>query len=74
MKRSVWRVTMASASVLAMAGLAGADVSPGDTISAANKEAVKGLIPDELYAFVAEDFADLEMEIAAAEEYPPHPK
>ena len=39
------------------AGAAYADVSPGDKITGANKDQIKGLIPDELFPFVAESFA-----------------
>jgi hypothetical protein len=65
---------LASACALLLAGLAQADVAPGDTVTAANKEKVKGLVPDELYPFVIDGFDDLEMKIVAAQKYPPHPK
>lgn len=52
------------------AATAGADVKPGDTVTFENRDKVKGLIPDELYAYVAEDFPDLEMHIVATGDYP----
>jgi hypothetical protein len=51
-----------------------ADVAPGDVITAANKEKVKGVIPDELFPFVIDGFDELKMTIVPAQEYPPHPK
>jgi hypothetical protein len=74
MTRNTLWVVLASACALLLAGLAQADVAPGDTVTAANKEKVKGLVPDELYPFVIDGFDDLEMKIVAAQKYPPHPK
>lgn len=74
MRRNAPWLALASAIGLIFGGLSQADVVPGDTITASNKEKVKGLIPDELYPFAVEDFADLEMHIVAGEDYPPHPK
>ncbi|HTO68618.1 MAG TPA: DUF1329 domain-containing protein [Casimicrobiaceae bacterium] len=51
-----------------------ADVSPGDVITAANKEKVRGLVPDEFYTYAIENFPDLEMKIVASADYPVHPK
>jgi len=51
-----------------------ADVQVGDVITAANKEQVRGLVPDEFYAYAIENFPDLEMKIVASEDYPVHPK
>ena len=39
--------------------VARADVNPGDVITAAEAEKVRGLIPDALYPFAVQDFADL---------------
>ncbi len=63
-----------SAGMIVSSGAAWGDVAPGDKITAQNKEKVKGLIPDELYPFVAESFPDLEMDIVEVEKYPVHPK
>ncbi len=51
-----------------------ADVAPGDVISAANKDKVKGLVPDEIYPYAVENFDGLNMTIVKPEDYPPHPK
>lgn len=56
------------------AGPAGADVTPGETITSANQEKVRGLIPDELYPFVVENFPDFKIHVDEAREYPVHPK
>jgi hypothetical protein len=53
---------------------AAADTSPGDVITAANRERVRGLIPDEVYPFAVENFSDLHMTIVPTEDYPVHPK
>lgn len=60
--------------ILVWAGSAQADVSPGDVVTAANKEKVRGLIPDEMFPFVIDGFDELKMEIVPTEDYPPHPK
>ncbi len=52
------------------AGIALAEVSPGDVITAANKDKVKGLIPDELYPFVIDSFDGLKMTIVPTGDYP----
>ncbi|MDJ0851751.1 MAG: DUF1329 domain-containing protein [Myxococcota bacterium] len=57
---------------LLLAPAAGADVEPGDTVTFANREQVRGLIPDELFPFVADDFPELEMKIVATGDYAPH--
>jgi hypothetical protein len=59
---------------VAVAAAAAADVAPGDVVTAQNRERVRGLIPDEVYALVVEGFPDLRMEIVASEDYTPHPK
>ena len=51
-----------------------ADVTPGQVVTAAQKDSIRGLIPDELYPYVAEDYPDLEMKIVAAGDYGPSPK
>ena len=51
-----------------------ADVTPDQVVTAAQKESIRGLIPDEIYPYVAEDYEDLEMKIVAAGDYTPHPK
>ncbi len=71
---AVVAAVVATVVALIFAGVSLADVEPGDKITSQNKEKVKGLIPDELYPFVAESFTDLDMEIVAPEEYPLHPK
>lgn len=45
---------------------------PGDVITAAESERVRGLIPDALYPFAIQDFADLRMEIVETRDYTPH--
>ncbi len=57
---------------LAWSLAATADVEPGDVITPANKEKIKGLIPDEMYPFVAEEFEGLNMKIVASGDYTPH--
>ncbi len=52
----------------------GADVVPGDVITAVNKDKVKGLIPDELYPFVIQNFPGLEMTIVQTADYTPQQK
>ena len=69
----LWAVVAAFVALI-FAGAVSAEVEPGDKVTAQTKEKVKGLIPDELYPFVAESFADLEMNIVAPEEYAAHPK
>ena len=56
------------------AAAAHADVQVGDVITAANKEKVRGLVPDEFYSYAIEDFPDLQMKIVAPQEFPVHPK
>ena len=65
-----------AAIVLALlaAAPARADVKPGDVITAANQELVKGLVPDEFYRYAIEGFPDLEMHIVATGSYPVHPQ
>jgi uncharacterized protein DUF1329 len=65
---------LAALMVFCAAGAARADVVAGDVITAANKEKVKGLVPDEFYTYAIEDFPDLEMKIVEAKDYPVHPK
>ncbi len=69
-------VLLTSVALMAALGAthARADVRAGDVITAANKEKVRGLVPDEFYAYAIENFPDLEMKIVATESYPPHPK
>jgi hypothetical protein len=50
-----------------------ADVKPGDVVTAANKESVRGLVPDEFYTYAIESFPDLEMHIVETEDFPVHP-
>ncbi|NNL84538.1 MAG: DUF1329 domain-containing protein [Myxococcales bacterium] len=59
---------------LSLATQAAADVSPGDTITAENRELVRGLVPDEIYTYAIEPFPDLLMHIVETEDYPVHPK
>ena len=69
---------LAALALVLAAGLcaprARADVSPGDVITAANKDAVRDLVPAEFYTYAIENFPDLQMKIVATEDYPPHPK
>ncbi len=51
-----------------------ADVVPGDVVTQQNMDKVAGLIPNELFPFVIEDFPDLEMKIEGTRTYTPHPK
>jgi hypothetical protein len=50
-----------------------ADVMPGDTITAANKEKARGVVPDELFPFVIDGFDDLEMKVVPTRDYPVQP-
>ncbi|HTO52893.1 MAG TPA: DUF1329 domain-containing protein [Myxococcota bacterium] len=72
MTRKLYRCT-ALALCLAAAS-ARADVQAGDVITAANKEKVRGLVPDEFYTYAIEKFPDLEMKIVPTADYPVHPK
>ena len=66
---------LALALLLAVANApAGADVEPGDVVTAANREQVRELVPPEVYPFAIESFPDLRMEIVETGHYPPHPK
>ncbi len=60
--------------VVVLPALARADVSPGDVVTPANRAAVKGLVPDEIYPFTIESFDALELKIVATGDYPTHPK
>ncbi|NNL86778.1 MAG: DUF1329 domain-containing protein [Myxococcales bacterium] len=60
--------------VLLAAHLARAEPEPGAIISHANRDAVRGLFPDELWQLVVEPFAELRLEIVPAEDYRPHEK
>lgn len=51
-----------------------ADVKPGDVVTAANAEQVRGLVPEELAPFTIENFPELQMKIVATEDYAVHPK
>ena len=62
---------LAAVCVALLAAPAFADVKAGDTVTAANSDAVKGLIPDELVPFVIDGFDGLEMKIVATGDYPP---
>jgi hypothetical protein len=54
--------------------LARADVAPGDVITPAQREKVKELFPEEIYAYAVQNFEDLELTIAPSGDYTPHPK
>jgi hypothetical protein len=56
----------------ATASLAIADVGPGTTITAANKQAAAEVLPAELLPFVTENFADLNMKIVETGKYTPN--
>jgi hypothetical protein len=73
--RSSWLVSLVIG-VFLVFGSSGvwADVVPGDVITAANKEKVKGLLPDGYIPFVVDNFEELEMHIVETQEYPVHPK
>lgn len=58
----------------APAGLGRADTKPGDVITAANAERVRGLVPEELLPFTIESFPKLQMKIVETASYPVHPK
>ncbi len=51
-----------------------ADVEVGDRITPANREKVKELFPEDLYAFAVQNFAGLDITIAPTGNYKPHPK
>jgi len=65
---------IAIAAIAVQAGTSRADVKPGDVIHAANREAVRGLVPDELMPYTVESFPELAMTIVEPAEYPVHPK
>jgi len=72
------RLALASALVgLAAAAYAPAvlaDVAPGDEITAANKDKLKGVIPDDLMPWVVDNNPDLKMTIVPTQEYTPNAK
>ena len=74
MQRNAPWLVLASGIGLMLGAAAQAGVVPGETITAANKDKVKGLIPDEIFPFAVEGFADLEMKIVPTEDYPPQAK
>ena len=59
---------------LVVGSVAGADVEPGEVVTAENHELVRNLLPAEVYALAVEGFPGLRMKIIAPEDYPPHPK
>ena len=71
MRRTLWMSAVAAAA-LATASHAIADVAPGTTITAANKDAAKGIIPDELIPFVVENFSDLNIKVVDTQKYTPN--
>ncbi len=71
MRRTLWLSAVAAAA-LATGSRAIADVPAGTTITAVNKDAAKGLIPDELIPFVVENFSDLNMTVKDAGKYTPN--
>jgi len=58
--------------LLAPAALA--DVAPGDEITSANKDKLKGVIPADLMPWVADNNPELKMTIVPTQEYAPHAK
>jgi hypothetical protein len=58
---------------MAGAGTAAADVAVGDVITAENREALRGLIPAEIFPYAIEDFDGLQMTVTETADYPPHP-
>ena len=60
--------------ILVVAAAASADVAPGDVVTAADRDRLRGLVPDAVYALVVEGFQGLRMEIVAPGSYPPHPR
>lgn len=48
-------------------------LEPGDVITAADAQRVRGWIPDALYPFTVQDFAGLRMLIVDTRDYTPHP-
>ncbi|NNL85379.1 MAG: DUF1329 domain-containing protein, partial [Myxococcales bacterium] len=59
---------------LLFAVVAQADVQPGDEIRWDNREKIKGLIPDEIFPYVAEGYKDLYMRIVPTGDYTPNQK
>lgn len=59
---------------LLFAVVAQADVQPGDEIRWDNREKIKGLIPDEIFPYVAEGYKDLYMRIVPTGDYSPNQK
>ena len=71
MRRTHWMPSLTGL-LLAVGTNAIADVGPGTTITAANKTAAKGVIPDELYPYVADTFDGLGMKIVETQKYTPN--
>jgi hypothetical protein len=59
---------------LLLAPLASADVAVGDVITPANREKVKDLLPEDLYAYAVQNFEGLNITIAPTGDYTPHPR
>src|SRR5215470_7903298 len=51
-----------------------ADVKAGDVVTAANAQAVQGLVPEELAPYTVQNFPELEMKIVATESFTPDVK
>jgi Protein of unknown function (DUF1329) len=71
MRRTLLMSAVAAAA-LTIGSNAVADVAPGTTITAANKDAARGIIPDELIPFVVENFSDLNIKIVDTGKYIPN--
>jgi len=63
-----------AAAWLALGAPAQGDVTPGETVTAANVERVRKLVPEEIVPFTIENFPQLEMKIVEPQSYPVHPK
>lgn len=50
-----------------------ADVAPGATITAENRDGIRDLVPEVLQPFTIDAFPDLRMEIVPTQDYSPHP-
>ncbi|HVP30445.1 MAG TPA: DUF1329 domain-containing protein [Myxococcota bacterium] len=74
MRRLVLASTLVGLAATAIAPGARADVKVGDVITSANKDQLKGAIPDDLTPWVIDNNPDLKMTIVATEDYPPAPK
>ena len=71
---SIPALASALAGLLVGATPASPEVAVGEVITPANREKIKELLPEDLYAFAVANFEGLEITITPTGDYTPHPK